>query len=266
MWSKMILDSADVPVEGAPGFPPAAVQQLFVGRSGRSALEEVVPFVEIIKKYNQIDEHASAAKILDFGVGWGRIARFFQKSISPDNLYLADVDEGALRWCDECGVKGTRIHVAPTGTLPIAGNSLDCVYSYSVFSHLAESAAMHWLNEIARVLKPDSVFVFTTQSLRFLHLVRACHDKRDASDMERAIGMYLGPNPQNAIDRYEAGNHAYSDQDGVGGGGVLSGEFYGWAAIPPAWFDRHFGKEFALEEYIDDPARFEQAVYIVRKR
>jgi hypothetical protein len=112
-------------------------------------------------------------------------------------------------------------------------------------------------------LKPGSYLVFTTQSLRFLNLVNACLLKADANGIERIIGRYMGPNPARSADRYRRGEHTYSDVNG--GGGILSGDFYGWAAIPPKWFESNLGSKFAIENYIDDGSRFEQAVYVARR-
>lgn len=261
-FTSRVLESADVEHSDLPGFPPALVQSRFVGRSGRGALEEVLPFIALIREYSSPNKDT---QMLDFGVGWGRIARFFQETVSPTKLHLADVDPDALKWCEDCGVKGSRALLDPDGLLPFEDNSLDAVYSYSVFSHLSEASAIHWLHELHRALRPNGVLIFTTQSMRFLQLVLACSNKVDPSDMEASIGTYMGPNPLKSVERFQSGQHAYSDVNGGGGGGMLSGEFYGWAAIPKVWFDQKFGSSFRVEEYIDDPSLLEQAVFVVRK-
>ncbi|WP_176073192.1 class I SAM-dependent methyltransferase [Brucella intermedia] len=262
-WAAQIKASVNEDVPDAPGFPPEVVQARFVGRSGVSAIEEVIPFAEIVYREGHIQ---STSRVLDFGVGWGRIARLFQKAVDEDNLFLADVDADALKLCSDLRVKGFPIHVTPGGNLPLEDRSLDVVYSYSVFSHLSENAARHWFSEIFKTLKSSGVLVFTTQSLRFLDLVVACHNKSDASEIERSIGSYMGANPEKAVIDFKAGKLAFSDVNGAGGGGVLSGEFYGWAAIPLEWFKSYFGDQMDLLDYIDDPSQFEQAVIVARKK
>ena len=260
-WCRRILASAGGTTEAdLPGFPPAPIQERFVGRSGPAAIEEVIPFFEAI--VDRASPDADTA-ILDFGAGWGRIARLFQVITTHERLYLADVDPEALEWCRQCGVAGVPLLLEPNGVLPLSENSLDVVYSYSVFSHLAEHAARHWFAEIGRTLKPGGLFVFTTGSLRFLELVRACHEKPNPNQFEAMIGRYMGSDPYLAIRRYQHGLHTYSD---TGGGGMLSGEFYGWAAIPPKWFDAEVGHLFELEAHVDDRSMSEQAVYITRRR
>lgn len=263
LWADKIISSATKKVEGTPSFPPPDVQERFVGRSGEAALQEVRPFYELIANRSSLTPEST---VVDFGAGWGRIARFFEGDMGDcANLHLVDVDPEALEWCKKCGVKGNPNVIIPTGSLPFADQSTDVLYAYSVFSHLSENSAIHWLTEIARVLKPDGLFVFTTQSLRFLDLVRACFEKVDPNSFEERIGRYMG-DPYKALDRFKNGQFAYSDVDGVGGGGVLSGEFYGWAALPVSWFTDKFGVYFEILDYIDDPAYFEQAVFVLRKR
>ena len=262
-WVETIRASTTNVIPEAPGFPAAHVQERFVGRSGQAAIEEVIPFAKIINENGRL---SGQSKVLDFGVGWGRIARLFQKTVNPANLYLADVDPEALTLCKEHRVQGQTLLLQPTGGLPFEDSELDAVYSYSVFSHLSEASGKHWLGEISRALSKGGLFVFTTQSLRFLDLVVACHNKSDANEIERSIGKYMGASPEKAASNFRAGNHAYSDVNGQGGGGILSGDFYGWAAIPVTWFTSHFGNDFEIIDYIDDPAQFEQAVFVTKRK
>jgi SAM-dependent methyltransferase len=254
-WTDRVLASADTSFPDLPGFPPIDVQQRFVGRSGRAALEEVRPFYETIIAEHPVSSHSV---ILDFGCGWGRIARFFQTK----TIYLADVQQEALDWCSSLGVAGIPMKLDPQGKLPLDADSVDVAYAYSVFSHLSEDAAKRWLEDIARVLKPGGLFVFTVLSLRFLNLVRACHDKPDADALERQIGLYMGSDPAAAIQLYEGGDFAYHPQ---GGGGNLSGDFYGWAAMPIAWFKRSV-HVLDLVRFENNQSGFDQAVIIARKR
>ncbi|MFC4624512.1 class I SAM-dependent methyltransferase [Daeguia caeni] len=140
-WAEKIKSSVSQPVPEAPGFPPAYIQERFVGRSGQAAIEEVIPFAQIV---SDIGHLTLESKVLDFGVGWGRIARLFQKTVSSDNLYLADVDPEALSLCKETRVRGQAILLDPSGSLPFNDGFFDAIYSYSVFSHLAEASAKHW--------------------------------------------------------------------------------------------------------------------------
>ncbi|KAB2672371.1 hypothetical protein F9K77_03285 [Ochrobactrum sp. LMG 5442] len=67
-WAARIKASINEDVPDAPGFPPEVVQARFVGRAGVSAIEEVIPFAEIVYREGHIQ---STSRVLDFGVGWG---------------------------------------------------------------------------------------------------------------------------------------------------------------------------------------------------
>ncbi|MBU3585178.1 hypothetical protein [Polynucleobacter sp. AM-26B4] len=62
-----------------PKFPPESIQVNTTGLSGKEALREAFIFYEdCTKAFNKAGNAISRIdKILDFGVGWGRIARFF---------------------------------------------------------------------------------------------------------------------------------------------------------------------------------------------
>lgn len=252
-WLERVITSATTSDPELPGFPPEKIQMRFVGSTGEKALREVVPFLRMIETVAP-----DARTVLDFGAGWGRIARFFQDR----DVLLVDVDAEALEVCKDTGVKGQRLHIAPDGRLPVAPASVDVAYAYSVFSHLSESSTRHWLRELHAALKPGGAVVFTTLSLRFIDLVAACAAKPDANKIERQIGGYL-PNAQRSREQFEAGQHVFS---GTGGGGVLSGSYYGWAAIPQPWLEHTFGREFEIVGHVDDPAVQEQAMFALKKR
>jgi hypothetical protein len=68
--------------------------------------------------------------------------------------------------------------------------------------------------------------------------------------------------PFNALKRFRKGKHVYT---GVGGGGVLTADFYGWAAIPERWLRSNL-RDFTIEDITDDPSVNEQVVVTLRRR
>jgi hypothetical protein len=62
---------------------------------------------------------------------------------------------------------------------------------------------------------------------------------------------------------YDAGRPAYA---GVGGGGVLTGDFYGWAAVPRAFVEREWGDAgFDIVEWVPSGTLFPQAMVALAK-
>ena len=63
---------------------------------------------------------------------------------------------------------------------------------------------------------------------------------------------------------YEAGDAAYA---GVGGGGVRTSDYYGWAAIPPEFIQRAWGDAgLDVVEWVPSGTLFRQAMVGLLKR
>jgi hypothetical protein len=72
-----------------PGLPPDDVQIRFTGRTGRDNLMQAFSFYQYICSVCQLNK-INLPKVLDFGGGWGRIARFFLRDTKPEMITIAD--------------------------------------------------------------------------------------------------------------------------------------------------------------------------------
>lgn len=260
-WHQLVLSSMTDTSLGLPGFPPQRTQEIFVGKSHETALQEAFDFFCAIKNAAPIN---SRTKILDFGVGWGRIIRYFAKDVRASNLFGVDVDPEILAECRRLNIPGVLQHIDPTGRLPHKSGSLDIVYSFSVFSHLSEASAKHWLRELMRVLRGGGTLVLTTTSDKFLNLCAACKQKAEARNYYEEIYANLFQDPASELKKYNHGEHVYS---AVGGNSdSLKPTNYGWASMPPLFVDREIGDLSSSIEFSDDPANFEQAIFIIKKK
>jgi len=255
---RHIQSLADTSI-GLPGFPPDHVQMQYVGSFGENSLREIWPF---FIKANESVPLDSTSMVVDFGVGWGRIARLFHDR--PNLMFLADISDEALSLVQSQGVRGIPIKIREGSPMPIDPSSVSLVYSFSVFSHISEASAIFWINDIYRILKPGGAFMFTAQSLRFLNLVYACKVSPNPTELERSIATYIA-DPELAMQRFNAGQHVFT-----GGGGhdssELSAQDYGWAAIPRTWLESVIAGKFLIEELLDKPANpTEQDVYVLRR-
>jgi SAM-dependent methyltransferase/uncharacterized coiled-coil protein SlyX len=102
-------------------------------------------------------------RILDFGVGCGRIFQFFALYAESCELVGADVDGEAVAWCREHFDFGSfeRLGNRPPTSFPDA--SFDAIYAFSVFSHLREDLHLLWLEELRRIARPGALLVLTVQ-------------------------------------------------------------------------------------------------------
>jgi SAM-dependent methyltransferase len=119
-----------------------------------------------------VSRHLPAeASVLDLGCGCGKLARFL--ALNPRLSYLGvDLFKPSILWCRRAFATwaerfrfehfdGHSPFFNPHGDvavtdyrLPTADRSMDLVICGSLFTHLFEADARHYLAEIARVLKP----------------------------------------------------------------------------------------------------------------
>ncbi len=109
-------------------------------------------------------------RVVDWGVGCGRIARQFleqpiTKTEGTFNFIGYDVDEVNIGWCNEnLSGLGHFFCVDRSGGFNLESGSVDFLYGISVMTHLTELDQQHWLDEIARVMKPGAIVVLTTHA------------------------------------------------------------------------------------------------------
>lgn len=94
-------------------------------------------------------------QVLDWGVGCGRVARFFAKQTEAQ-ITGVDIDSDNVGWC-RANLRGTYETVKLSPPTSLRANAFDLIYSCSVLSHLSKADADAWLGEMARVLAPGGL-------------------------------------------------------------------------------------------------------------
>ncbi|WP_293336579.1 methyltransferase domain-containing protein [Microcoleus sp. CAWBG58] len=265
-WFEVIIKSVDNRFADGielPGFPPDEIQRNTVGSSGKHALGEGFNFYSEIKRYvaNLGQPLTTDSKILDFGCGWGRMIRFFLKDIVPDNLYGIDVNSEMIDICLKKVSQGNYSVGTPEPPTNFADNSFDVVYAYSVFSHLSESVHIKWVEEFSRVLKPGGILIVTTHARRFIELCRSLRGQNHEFAWYNALAKSF-MDTDAAFADYDNGKFLYS---ATGGGSALPASFYGEAVISPGYVKREWTKYLTFCDFVDDPAKLNQAVIVMQK-
>jgi SAM-dependent methyltransferase len=114
-------------------------------------------------------------RVLDFGCGCGRIARqLIQQRPRPQRYLGIDLHRGMIEWCRAnlapaaAGFEFVHHDVfqpsfnpgaekPPTLPFPAEDQAFTLIEATSVFTHLTQSAAVHYLSEAARVLEPSGL-------------------------------------------------------------------------------------------------------------
>ncbi|UXA47618.1 class I SAM-dependent methyltransferase [Xanthomonas prunicola] len=260
-WYERLLRSINDSSLGLPGFPSVYQQEVFVGKSNEVALAEAFTFYKIVKSGSYPLQRSS--RVLDFGVGWGRIIRFFLNDVGAPNLHGVDVDDAILEVARSTGVRGNLSQIGPNARLPYNDSYFDVVYAFSVFSHLSAASATFWLSELMRVLRPGGTLVMTTTTDHFLELCQACSLKGSGRNQYEEDYARMFADPAEARRRYAAGEHVYAAV--AGNADVLQASNYGWAAMPPAFVEREIGPLAESVTFVDDPSVLPQGYFTVRK-
>lgn len=113
--------------------------------------------------------------VLDFGCGCGRVARQLMQQQVPVGRYIGlDLHRGMIDWCkrnlEPLSENFRFVHhdvfsmgfnpgedKPATLPFPVEDDSVTLVHASSVFTHLLEPHAVHYLQECARVIRPGGV-------------------------------------------------------------------------------------------------------------
>ncbi len=248
-----------------PGFPDISIQSRWVGSANENALDEAYRFYVNVKsscKALGMPLHRNS-KVLDFGVGWGRILRFFLKDVDDGNLFGVDIDPDILKVCEQTGMPGMLSKIDPSGPTNFDTESFDIIYAYSVFSHLPEATHLEWIKEFAKILKPGGVFIATTWPRRFIEFCLSLNKNESDYPHHPVLNEWYEalskafPEPDSAFSAYDAGKFVYVS--------TLNVPLYGDALISKRYIKQNWNKYLNLYKFVDDPNKCPQALIVAQK-
>jgi hypothetical protein len=252
-----------------PPNPPASVQIAFVGSENLQAFAEGASFVRVADEWSRRhgnDGLASARRIIDFGSGWGRIARCLLAYVEPSHLYAVDVDieMTALLNTTLPGINAMTVDPQPPTVMRDA--VVDAVVAFSVFSHLEPETHRAWAEEFGRLIVPGGMASITLLDAVFFDQLQGAKNALaggDTSHFTTALASVI-TDLDAARAAYDNGRPVYA---GTGGGGVRTGDYYGWAAIPPAFIKDVWGAAgFDVVEWTPSGVLFGQAMVGLKRR
>jgi SAM-dependent methyltransferase len=279
-WRRTLLDSVQgrskVPM---PSFPSAEIQSTFVGQSHEDAINAAWLFYKLMsERWKQYGLRIGRQSyVLDFGCGWGRLARMFLRDVPASHIYCADAWDLALDVCRNTGVPGQmiRLEAMPPSHLPTA--QFDLAFAYSVFSHLSPKAHLAWRTELARVMKPNGLLFITTHARWFLDFCRHLREHPDEiadpwqEQLARSFVDYDA-----SVSEYDDGEFLYSadflssaknSPPVKNSPQAFDADMYGEAVVPRRYFESQWGRAEGLEllEFVADRSVNDQAIAIMRK-
>jgi hypothetical protein len=136
------------------------------------------------------------ARVLDWGVGCGRVARHFPAA-HAEALTGCDIDRDNIDWC-RAHLPGRFVASQLVPPLPFEDEAFELVYGISVFTHFREAMQLRWLEELSRVTAPGAVLMLTTHGQTAIDFSRLSPaDYRLVQDEVRSAGIVVsGTNTQ----------------------------------------------------------------------
>jgi SAM-dependent methyltransferase len=246
-----------------PGMPEEQVQLQSNGLSGDTALFDALQIYQLFKRIFEanVGKLSDCDNILDFGVGWGRVIRFFLKDVEPNKLWgidhydkVIDICKQQNKWCNFQLIK-------PFPPTSFPDNMFDLIFCYSVFSHLSEDAHRKWVEEFKRILKPGGLVIATTWQRDF---ITRCRDAR----AEKNPAFWTTHLPKLFVDterwlaHYDNGGFCWESAPEYGEISYYLGE----ACIPKGYVLNHWTQYLEFVDYIDDRKVCPQNVIVMKKK
>jgi SAM-dependent methyltransferase len=203
---------------------------------------------------------APGAEALDFSCSSGRVVRALAPALPEVTWSGCDPNAEAITWAS-AHLPGITFFTSPTEPpLPFVDGQLSLVFAISVWSHFSAAAALRWLDEMARVVRPRCHVLLTTHGLNSCAWFSQPH--AGALDIEAKLG---GDWIQQTIRRLESDGHCFWDVFGdTGDWGVVDPD-WGLAFFTPEWLLANVTPTWSVHVYRIGRANGNQDVYLLER-
>jgi SAM-dependent methyltransferase len=170
-------------------------------------------------------------RVLDLGCSSGRVVRVLAAALPGVEWHGCDPIADAVDWA-RAHLPGIQFERSPEyPPLQHPDGFFDAVYAISIWSHFSDSAAIDWLREARRIVRPGGRLVLTThgyQTIAYTHAagVRSPEQLAEVTDALNRRGFWYAP------EFGEAGDHGVANPDW--GTAFLSPEWL-LAGVTPEW-------------------------------
>lgn len=153
-----------------PALPSAEVQVAWTSTHGHTLMMQSCVFVKTaVSWYEKITGRNMAdATVLDYGCGWGRLARLMLRYTSADRIWALDPWDVSIKACRDAALP---VHVARCDAmpfaLPVGETQFDFAFAFSVFTHLSEECAATVLKTLHRYMRPNGVLAITIRPIDY---------------------------------------------------------------------------------------------------
>ncbi|MBE9225157.1 class I SAM-dependent methyltransferase [Phormidium sp. LEGE 05292] len=124
-------------------------------RSGKEVIDRITTIINW--KFQGFENVNS---FLDFACGYGRITRYLVQKMSTEKIWVSDIYAEAVEFQKlQFGVNGI-VSVINPNDYPVE-RKYDCIFVFSLFTHLPEKNFVSWLEKLYSMLSPNGILIFT---------------------------------------------------------------------------------------------------------
>lgn len=104
---------------------------------------------------------------LDFACGYGRMTRYLVQEMPPEKIWVSDIYAEAVEYQKlQFGVNGI-VSVTNPNDYPVE-RKYNCIFVFSLFSHLPEKTFVPWLEKLYSMLSPNGILMFTVHDVTLM--------------------------------------------------------------------------------------------------
>ncbi|MBD9596418.1 methyltransferase domain-containing protein [Ensifer sp. ENS05] len=190
---------------------------------------------------------------LDFGCSSGSLIRVLQAAAPEASFHGVDPVPSSIEWASQNIERATFAVSNISPPLSYESGTFRGVTAISIWSHLGQSEALAWFNEMYRVIEPDGWLLFTAHgetSIYYYNAIELFAPRRILALLEAIVNsdfvfeeVYLGKSPEG-----------------------LSAAGYGNVYFRRAWIERWLGDKWEIVYFGEAENQRNQDVYVLRKR
>ncbi len=190
---------------------------------------------------------------LDFGCSSGRVVRALAGANPGVRWRACDPNEGAIAWARE-HLRSIDFFVAPTDPpLPLEDGSLDLAVAISIWSHYGADAAMAWLAEMHRLVRPGGHLFLTVHGAHSLALFAREQARSEELLAAAAAALY-------------ARGHFFHDEFGAAGDEGVVHPQWGLAFMTLEWLAVAATPAWSIAYFAPGAADGNQDVIVLRRQ
>lgn len=184
LWS---MPNPDYPKLSAllPKMASDEVQWNWTGNAGSVLIRQTAAFIRSMSyNFNRLTgRQLDNATVLDFGCGYGRMARLMYRFTNSERFFAVDPWDKSIEICREAGLE-TNFFVSDylPESLPVGQTKFDLIYAFSVFTHLSERAALTSLRTLRKYISDTGMLAITIRPIEYWP-----HDQRDSEKVRQQL-------------------------------------------------------------------------------